>query len=166
MGATEEHTLTVKSKPPEAKLFSATFTLKKNPYIFPSSPNYPSYCPREPHFGYGDGIDAGHAFHLGTFAGREEFCFDLRPTKPPEKILGWGHHIWKAANGDELYINYSFYLGPFPPSPPPPNSFMGGTFEITGGTGRFSKATGGGTCTGYQKPDETSDFCYEGWIDY
>lgn len=40
------------------------------------------------------------------------------------------------------------------------------TDEIMGGSGRFSKVTGGGTLTGYQNPDETSDFCYEGWIDY
>jgi hypothetical protein len=48
-----------------------------------------------------------------------------------------------AANGDELFVSYSATSG-FP-DPSTGAIHPQGTFTITGGTGRFAAATGGGT---------------------
>lgn len=60
--------------------------------------------------------------------------------------------VYTAANGkDQLYIRSTFNT-----FPSPDNKFRGhleGTFEITGGTGKFEGATGGGTLTGSASAD-------------
>lgn len=60
--------------------------------------------------------------------------------------------IITAANGkDKLYIRSTFYS-----SPDPQNKFhslLDGSFEITGGTGKFTGASGGGKLTGSTSAD-------------
>jgi hypothetical protein len=51
-----------------------------------------------------------------------------------------------AANGDEVWITYT---GGFTPPGPDGILVVGLDFTITGGTGRFSAASGGGEMTGY-----------------
>ena len=93
----------------------------------------------------------GHGTHLGRLTTRMVFCFDL--NDPP--ALG---HYWfldgdagengrfVAANGDELWITVNDgYVDFFDPDLPPgyQASFQD-PFIITGGTGRFEGASGGG----------------------
>jgi hypothetical protein len=57
-----------------------------------------------------------------------------------------GKFVIVATNGDQIFANYS---GQFVPTGVGTNYvFSGATFQITGGNGRFHKATGGGTLSG------------------
>lgn len=57
-----------------------------------------------------------------------------------------GKLIVIAIAGDQIFADYS---GQFVPTGVGANYvFSGATFQITGGTGKFSKASGGGTLTG------------------
>lgn len=52
-----------------------------------------------------------------------------------------------AANGDKLTASYSGTLLPVPGANPPVHA-INGTFSVTGGTGRFAGARGGGSLQG------------------
>ena len=95
---------------------------------------------------------SGHATHLGSFSAVITFCVDLSDLLDDGQLTdgeslpydnGVGTFI--AANGDELHVAIS---GAVLPSDQPgfDLEFMD-PFEITGGTGRFAGATGGGTTT-------------------
>lgn len=57
-----------------------------------------------------------------------------------------GKFIIVAMNGDQIFANYS---GQFVPTGAGTNYvFSGATFQITGGNGRYRKASGGGTLNG------------------
>ena len=57
-----------------------------------------------------------------------------------------GKFVIVATNGDQIFANYS---GQFVPTGQGTNYvFSGATFQITGGNGRYHKATGGGTLSG------------------
>ena len=57
-----------------------------------------------------------------------------------------GRFIVMTTSGDQIFANYS---GQFVPTGVGKNFvFSGATFQITGGTGKFAKVTGGGTLTG------------------
>jgi len=78
------------------------------------------------------GFGFGHATHLG-FITTDTF-FD--PS------TGMGTEKMHASDGSELDLNWTWNLAD--------NT---GTWQITGGSGRFTDATGGGEWTGYFTPD-------------
>jgi hypothetical protein len=90
------------------------------------------------------GSGSGRATHLGQVTVSTSELVDFTVSPGTVTIRG-GEMVVVAANGDELYSNYSG--GGSLPDVNGVVSFSG-TFTITGGTGRFSDATGGGTFEG------------------
>ena len=90
------------------------------------------------------GTGGGHASHLGrvTLSTTETLDF---VTSPGTLVSRDGRMVMVAANGDELHWSYEG-TGALPDEEG--ISEFTGTFVITGGTGRFSEATGGGTFQG------------------
>ncbi|MEP6762500.1 MAG: hypothetical protein ABJA93_14190 [Sporichthyaceae bacterium] len=69
-----------------------------------------------------------------------------------------------AANGDELHWTYS---GTGTPPDASGDVVLSGTFVITGGTGRFSSATGGGSFEGVGNVvTGMASFTYTGTISF
>ncbi len=65
---------------------------------------------------------------------------------PPLFNFSGGKFIVMTTSGDQIYANYS---GQMVPTGVGANYvFSGASFQVTGGTGKFSKVTGGGTLTG------------------
>jgi hypothetical protein len=87
-------------------------------------------------------INFGHANQLGAFTGTAEFS--PRPCDPDpglceNNIPYTGTFDWFAANGDEIYGTFEGYLCP---TETPGVYDNHETAEVTGGTGRFTNATG------------------------
>jgi hypothetical protein len=76
------------------------------------------------------GTGGGKASHMGAFAATWDVDITLANLSQPIR------RTFIAANGDELYTE-GFGAGT-----PPPDQFVVETHVITGGTGRFSGATG------------------------
>jgi hypothetical protein len=91
---------------------------------------------------WSDSSGCGDVSHLGAtlMTGRH-------PTPTGDQITD-GHETLVAANGDKLSITYSGYA-PFPVIGVPSTIVAVTQFDITGGTGRFAHASGGGEMTGY-----------------
>jgi hypothetical protein len=89
-------------------------------------------------------INSGYASELGAFHGTAEFYPNFCDDPPNITYIGTFH--WFAANGDEIYGTFDGYLTPRPG--------MSGVYDnhetatITGGTGRFTNATGSFTLGG------------------
>ncbi len=78
---------------------------------------------------------AGNATHLG----KSEFVATATVyLTPPPPFLIVGTVIFTAANGDQLFANYT---GTSTPVAGAPNNVLL-TYTVTGGTGRFENATG------------------------
>jgi len=80
-------------------------------------------------------VGSGNATHLGLFTNSATIYFNPDPGDPTV-VHPTGEGVFTAANGDNLYIvvedaSMSLVTG-----------VGGGTFRITGGTGRFANATG------------------------
>jgi len=80
-------------------------------------------------------VGSGNATHLGLFTNSATIYFNPDPSDPTV-VHPTGEGVFTAANGDNLYIvvedaSMSIVTG-----------VGGGTFRITGGTGRFANATG------------------------
>jgi hypothetical protein len=86
----------------------------------------------------------GHSSHLGkvTFSTTETLDFI---TSPEGLVVRDGRMAMVAANGDELHWAYEG-TGSLPDAAGV--SALTGTFVVTGGTGRFTDATGSGTFHG------------------
>lgn len=89
-----------------------------------------------------DSSACGDVSHLGAtvMTGRH-------PTPTGVDIAG-GHMKLVAANGDEVWIDYTGY-SPFPVPGVPSTIVVDVAFTIVGGTGRFINASGGGEMTAY-----------------
>ena len=87
---------------------------------------------------------AGHASHLGRITLSTTETLDF-VTTPGTLVIRDGRLVMVAANGDELSWSYE---GTASTPDEDGDSSLTGTFVITGGTGRFSGATGGGTFEG------------------
>jgi hypothetical protein len=87
---------------------------------------------------------AGHASHLGrvTLSLTETLDF---ASSPGIIVVRDGRMVMVAANGDELHWTYEG-TGSLPDAEG--NTVINGSFVITGGTGRFTDATGTGTIQG------------------
>ncbi|MBL0420646.1 hypothetical protein JI739_09850 [Ramlibacter sp. AW1] len=87
----------------------------------------------------------GHATHLGAVQISGSHCITSEPgTPPPAFSLAEGHMTMHSASGDEVLADYA---GVFTLVTTGTYTFAG-QYVITGGTGRFSDATGGGALTG------------------
>ena len=82
-------------------------------------------------------INFGHANQLGAFTGTGEFYQDFCEDPPNVTYTGTFHLF--AANGDELSGTFEGYLSP---TGTPGVYDNHETAEVTGGTGRFTNATG------------------------
>ena len=76
----------------------------------------------------------------GTAEFYPNFCDD------PPNITYTGAFDWFAANGDEIYGTFDGYLTPIPGTPGVYDNHE--TATVTGGTGRFTNATGSFTLGG------------------
>lgn len=110
-----------------------------------------------------DGFAVGTSSHLGRTVLNTSHCSPEGPDFAGEATL-------VAANGDEVYIEYSGVN-----SPPDPDTMIivsSTTFVIVGGSGRFDGAHGGGTLTAYGLFEGFEDFewpaswVWEGTISY
>lgn len=102
----------------------------------------PTTCQSNPYLA-GTTTGSGSASHLGTVTGSGTDC--ITPTSAYTYAFSNGKLTLIAANGDELRANYS---GALTPSATPPIYVVNGTYQITGGTGRFSGASGTGAVGG------------------
>lgn len=69
----------------------------------------------------------------------------ITPVGPLFNFSG-GKFVVMTTSGDQIFANYS---GQFVPTGEGARfNFSGATFQVTGGTGKFARATGGGTFTG------------------
>lgn len=90
-------------------------------------------------------VAAGSA--IGTDIGAGQWNDTEFAAFTPDGFDITGNLTLTAANGDELFISYHATT-PYPD--PATGAFNpAGTFTITGGTGRFANATGGGTLSAH-----------------
>ena len=121
----------------------------------------PVNCQSAP-FLAGATIGSGHASHLGAVTGSGSDC--INPTSAYTYAFSNGKLSLIAANGDVLQAVYS---GSLTPSATPPIYVINGTYRITGGTGRFSGASGSGTVGGFENLQTTqSQLVLTGTISY
>ncbi len=85
-------------------------------------------------FGGFTALWTGNATHLGRFTRQERLCFTNEELTEFE-----GEMVFTAANGDRLIVRFS---GEFEPGPVEGMLLAEGPYEIIGGTGRFSNASG------------------------
>lgn len=82
----------------------------------------------------------GTATHLGKFRVSAPHDVDRRP--PPNPSLALGQYLLTAANGDEVYAEFTGQSTLFAPGV----LYIEETATIVGGTGRFAGATGTFAC--------------------
>lgn len=95
---------------------------------------------------------SGEGSHVGELKARSRDCINpsgvFDPNGPTAYRFtsgtGLDGLVFVAANGDQLFATYAGTLQPQPGGP----HAVKGHFVITGGTGRFAGATGGGTLQG------------------
>lgn len=109
----------------------------------------PEECPTPPFNFFNVQVGSGEATHLGQFTVRITFCVDITDFSDDGTLTGDesapynnGIGTFIAANGDELHFTIS---GVIVPTDNPNYDFeFQDPFDLTGGTGRFEGATGGG----------------------
>ena len=112
-----------------------------------------------------DSYATGTASHLGQVVLMSAHC-----TPEPGVDTIAGEMTLVAANGDEVYISYTGVNGP--PDPVTWILISDVDFVITGGSGRFEGATGGGDMTafvlfeGLDDPEWPVSWVWEGSIGY
>ena len=112
---------------------------------------------------FGTTSGAGQASHLGRVTLTSTEILDLTAS-PGRLTVRDGQMVMVAANGDELHWRYSGG-GPLPDANG--DSPITGTFVITGGTGRFADASGGGTVEGMASVvTNIASLSYRGSITY
>ena len=112
---------------------------------------------------HGHVINFGNATHLGALTGTGEVYQDI--CNPPNSTYIGSFHLF-AANGDELSGTFEGYLSP---SGTPDVFDNHETSDVTGGTGRFTSATGHWESGG--QVDFTTEpisfvFPMQGWINF
>jgi hypothetical protein len=82
----------------------------------------------------------GQATHLGLFAFSSSHCFELPVAAPPPYgTMERGEWTFVSADGDELYATYEgVQLSALFSNP----TYLASDLTFTGGTGRFSNASG------------------------
>jgi len=85
----------------------------------------------------------GNATHLGLFTNVSSFT-DIKDGEG--NVIGTiGHDVFTAADGSELTMDWNATLNA--------DYTEDGTFEFSGGTGRFEEATGSGTFHAFFSPE-------------
>jgi len=119
--------------------FKATFYTVAESFI-------PDYC--DPGVGLMTQVGEGEGTHLGRLTTRMVFCYDLNPgpTFGDYSFLpGPQNGYFEAANGDRIFVSVLSGKVIWDPSLGPDYvAYWQDPFVITGGTGRFAGATGGG----------------------
>jgi hypothetical protein len=87
--------------------------------------------------GYGDSAIAGRVAFIAT---------DCIMPAGPLFNFSEGRFIIVTTSGDQIFANYSGQL--VPTGDGAKYVFSGATFQVTGGNGRYAKASGGGTLSG------------------
>jgi hypothetical protein len=87
--------------------------------------------------GYGDSAIAGRVAFIAT---------DCITPAGPLFNFSEGRFIIVTTSGDQIFANYSGQL--VPTGDGAKYVFSGATFQVTGGNGRYAKASGGGTLSG------------------
>jgi hypothetical protein len=95
----------------------------------------------------------GAASQLGRVSGRGTDCINIVGGSPNLPVFAFanGELTLTAANGDQLTVTYSGAFTPTTNDPTNPQAAIyaiTGTFQVTGGTGRFANATGQGVLNG------------------
>lgn len=86
---------------------------------------------------------AGFSTHLGKFTGGGEHFLDI------DTLEFAGSAIYTAANGDQIFVEYTGGVTGVDPDPEAAFPFLiEGEFEIVGGTGRLANAEGNAQMTG------------------
>ena len=97
----------------------------------------------------------GHATQMGAITDSQGHC-----QNPVTGAATDGEYVLTTVSGDTIFGSYSAQL-----IPAAGNTFsIQGQFTITGGTGRFSGATGGGTAGGTQFPNGEATLVLNGPI--
>jgi hypothetical protein len=96
----------------------------------------------------------GYATHLGATTDQQSHCQNVLNGQVTD-----GQYTFTSANGDTISGTYSAQLIPSGAS-----SIIQGQFTITGGTGRFSGASGGGAASGIQRADGSASLTWTGTI--
>jgi hypothetical protein len=117
--------------------FASTFTITETIEMVGSAP-----C-----FLVGDITGQGIATHLGALTLVSQDCINpISQTEPPTEFsFSSNQMVLTAANGNKLFVSYS---GTF--TTDGTVGIINGGYQITGGTGRFSKATGAGKVLGLE----------------
>ena len=105
----------------------------------------PAQCQSAPYLA-GSTSGTGHATHLGQVTGTALDCI-TPPAAGYTYTFSNGKLTLVAANGDELRATYS---GTLNPTAVPPVYAITGVYQITGGTGRFTNASGSGRLGGIE----------------
>lgn len=87
--------------------------------------------------GHGDSALLGRVAFLAS---------DCVTMIPPLFNFSMGRFIVLTSSGDEIFASYSGQA--VPTGEGTKYAFSGATFQITGGTGQYARATGGGTLSG------------------
>lgn len=101
-------------------------------------------CPAPPYLA-GITTGTGTASHLGAVTLVSSDCITPGPNT---FTFNNGHLTLTAANGDELRATYNGSLQPIPGAPPFSLYSISGTITFSGGTGRFTSASGSGYLQG------------------
>lgn len=103
--------------------------------------------------------------HLGRTHVVQSHCIDFTPGGAPDFVAT--RATFTAANGDLLYATYTGTIEPiFPASGPPTTASVAVQMTFSGGTGRFSDATGQLAGSGIQIFFGSATIVYDGWIAY
>jgi hypothetical protein len=85
---------------------------------------------------------SGVASRVGSVALASTDCINPLPPTYTTYAFASSHVVLTASNGDQIWATYAGLLSA--------DGFISGTYFIYGGTGRFAKATGGGTVNGFE----------------
>ena len=99
--------------------------------------------PCDPNFLCISNTGSGHATHLGKISESANFAIDLVTVPAPGCENGTGTMTLTGANGDSISLSLSGIVCQTSPT----HGHAVNSYVVTGGTGRFSGATGSGTET-------------------
>lgn len=104
-----------------------------------------------------DFVGSGNATHLGAYTEAGSLAF--APSAEPGVLDVTGTIVYTAANGDELHASVAGHLNLL-------TGAVDAALTYTGGTGRFSHASGASTLTGQLGAGGTISVRVRGGIDY
>lgn len=117
-------------------------------------------------------VTSGNVTHLGQTEVENSHCFLGVDEETGEGLLGGGIMTFAAANGDELRGSYTGTAVPAMPETTGDVVVARVDVTLSGGTGRFAKATGAIAATayvtfpGWEAPEWPTRVVYEGSVSY